>query len=125
VSCLTQKIDQTPGAELVRLAEQAAGDPTGARAEGRRIGIAYGLSCLGQPSVVSAMRGVLAADFKSAIKGKHYSAAFVRCLIGKAQHIGAAQVRQVAEAELKGQSGKNEALGRAWAQQCIASGARP
>ena len=125
LQCVAQGLEGISNAQLGGLVNELAVNPTKGREDARQIGVKYGLVCLGEPTVLRAMRAKLIAPIKAGFRSRHYSAAFTRCVLGKAQRISATQVRQLATAVLHGNSAQDEALGRRWAQECIASGARP
>jgi hypothetical protein len=125
LQCLAKGLGSVPNAQLAGLVNEFAADPTKGHADAQQLGVKYGLACLGQPAVLHAMLPKLIAPIKAGFQARHYSAAFTNCVIAKAERIAGPQVQQLALAQLRGQTAGAEALGRAWARACIASGARP
>jgi hypothetical protein len=123
--CVLAKADQIPASQLAQLLSVAEQSQARGTAAGRAIGVSLGKQCLGDPGVVRALKAKVLQPIKQAFgSSSQYSAAFRNCLIGKAEKISAAQIREFALHPDKANA-IGDALGRKWAQQCVASGATP
>lgn len=95
-----------------------------ARASGERLGRSLARQCLDQPGVLGALKTMFLSPIRQFVKTSHYSAAFRNCVLHKAERISLAQLRKFA-LNPAGARAAGVAIGRDFAQACIASGARP
>jgi hypothetical protein len=124
-TCIIGKANQTTPAQLSALiADYANGNTATAQSQARQVGAGLAQQCLGDPSVVTALRSVFIAPIKKAFATSGYSAAFKNCVLKKAEQFPAAKLKQAA-LNPAGANALGEAFGRNAAKACIASGAKP
>jgi hypothetical protein len=96
---------------------------------GFQIGVQLGLQCLREPAVFSALRGSFITSIKASTEASTLPAAFKACLLQKANGITQTQLEQLLIQRINGgaaaETASAQALGRSWAQQCVASGIKP
>lgn len=124
-SCIIAKANQTTPAQLSALVSAYAnGNESTAETQAKQVGVGLAHQCLGDPSVINALRTVFIAPIKKAFASSSYSAAFKNCVLKKAEQFPAAKLQQAA-LNPSGASALGEAFGRNAAKACIASGAKP
>jgi hypothetical protein len=123
-TCVADRADQIPAPEVGQLIALASQHSSAGQAKIKQLGVTLGRQCLGQPSVLNKLRTTFLASIKQGLRSSSYSAAFRNCLLGKAAQISLAQLKATALNPTHSQA-TGEALGRTWAKQCIAAGAKP
>ncbi len=122
VSCIIAKDRGMPNSQLAQLVEKGAQGEAASNAASQLAGRNLATQCLQDPGVLSLLRQKFLAPIKRGLN--QFSPAFGACLLRKAQAIPDSVLRlfasQPATADARGQ-----ALGRRFAQACIASGIKP
>jgi hypothetical protein len=124
-SCLVAKANATTPAQLSALISAYANQQaTVAQTQARQLGAGLAAQCLDSPGVAGALRAAFVAPIRSSFKTSRYSPAFQNCVLGKAQSVPIAQLRQMI-ANPAGAGAAGEAFGRQAATACVGQGAKP
>lgn len=124
VSCIIAKAQAIPNSQLAALVVKAAQGGAASSAASRQAGRDVATQCLQDPSLLSVLRETFLTPIRNGLRTSRFSPAFRACVLGKAQAVSIAELRQLFSQPASAQA-RGNALGRFWAQQCIASGAKP
>ncbi len=123
-TCITDKANQLPNSELAQLVALAAQGPDAVTSRGKQIGAHLAIECLSEPKLQGLARDRFLAPIRSGLATSKFSTAFKDCVLKKAEAVPTSQILALAADPTTAQA-KGQALGRGFAQACIASGARP
>lgn len=99
----------TPAQLAAALNAEGAGRQDYSRALGRRLAVA----CVKKPAIYRDWRKVWVGEIRSSLNGRHLPAAFVQCVLGKAEQIGATDLLKLVQAGAAAETAYGEKLGRA------------
>jgi hypothetical protein len=123
-TCITDKANQLPNAQLAQLVALAAQGENAVTNRGKQIGAGLAIQCLSEPKLQGIARDRFLAPIKTGLATSKFSSVFKDCVLKKAEAVPTSQILALAADPSTAQS-KGQTLGRGFAQQCIASGARP
>ncbi len=124
VSCVIAKARALPNSALAQLVEKGAQGEAVSNAASRQAGRDLATQCLQDPGVLSLLREKFLSPVRSGLRTTHFSPAFQACVLRKAEAVSIAQLRQLFSLPATANA-RGNALGRSWAQDCLASGVRP
>jgi hypothetical protein len=123
-ACIRQRFAALPNSALGQMLSQGSQPGSSPYAAGAQVGRRLATGCLGQPAVLALLRQKFLAPIRSGAASSHFSPAFSRCLLQRAQAVPTTALRQMFMHPDQAQA-TGQALGRKWARACIASGIRP
>ncbi len=124
VNCVLGKVKAIPDSQLAGVVSQAEVSAAAESAAGRQLGVSLARQCLSQPGVLTALRSGFLAQIKVGLRSQSLSPAFQNCVVQKAQHVPSSVIEQIA-LNPSTANARGQALGRGWAQACIAAGVKP
>jgi hypothetical protein len=122
--CFLAKANAMTTTQLAGLISADAESSANETAKAQKLGHDLGASCLTEPSVIDALRVDFTRSFRQSFAHSSYSAAFKKCVIGKAEAVPAATLTGFALDQATSQR-VGFAFGKKAATQCVAEGHRP
>jgi len=123
-SCVLDKVKAIPDSQLANVVSRAEVSQAAEEQSGSQLGVGLAHQGRQRPQVLGALRQRFISQVTVGLRSRSLSSAFQNCVVGKARQVSASEIEQIA-LDPSTAGARGQALGQAWAKECVASGVRP